>query len=208
MTLPSGHHLYEPGDAFSFVYFPVDCVISMMYILTSGVTGQLAQVGREGIVDTSISMGTRLMTNLAVVHHPGATYYLPVQVFRKECARHSELLSHVLCCTQLLLKKVTLTALCNRQHSLSQQLCRWLLDVSDRTNHSEHFLTQQQIASLLGVCREGVTEATERLQKLGVITCERGSMTILDRPELERLACGCYVKLKMESERLILPDET
>lgn len=202
VSLPSGCSLHEPGDILRYIYFPVDCIVSLSYVAGIGVSGEIAQVGKEGVVDASVFLGAEEASNLATVQTTGYLYRLPAQVFRDEFDRHAELLKKALRHTQFLINQVAQTALCNRYHTVSQQLCRWLLSVTDRTGIPEMYVTQGQIANLLGVRREGITAAAGKLQKLGVIEYGRGRVKILDRSGLEKHACGCYRMLKKESEWL------
>ncbi|MEZ5490763.1 MAG: Crp/Fnr family transcriptional regulator [Gammaproteobacteria bacterium] len=173
-----------------------------MYDIGGAVTGEIAQVGREGVIDASSLLGAIEAPNRAVAQCAGSIYRLPIKVFRDEFDRHGELLKTTLYYTQFLISQVAQTALCNRHHTVSQQLCRWLLSATDRMEIHELLVTQEQIAKLLGVRREGITGAAGRLQKLGVIEYGRGRIEILDRPELERLACECYDKMKRELKAL------
>jgi CRP-like cAMP-binding protein len=203
VTLPLGAPIYEPGAKLRHIYFPTDCIISLLHVLKDGATAEIAVVGREGAVGVSLFMGGESTPSRAVVQSAGHAYRLTGARLKKEFDRHGEMLSLLLRYTQTLITQMAQTAVCNRHHALDQQLCRWLLLSLDRLESNELKMTQELIANMLGVRREGVTEAAIRLQKLGVIRYSRGKITVLDRPRLETLSCECYAVVKRESDRLM-----
>lgn len=202
-ALPLGKVLYESGDALRHVYFPTDAIVSLLYVMASGASAEIAVVGNEGVVGLALFMGGESTTNRAIVQSAGSAYRLLGKRFKDEINRHSELLRLMLRYTQALITQMAQTAVCNRHHSIDQQLCRWLLLSLDRLSGNHLTMTQELIANMLGVRREGVTEAAGRLQKLGVITYRRGQITVLDRPRLEQLCCECYAVVKKETDRLL-----
>lgn len=204
MPLPAGKTIHESGEAIQDVYFPIDCIVSLLYVMGNAESADISLVGREGLVGVSLFMGGESTTSHAVVRSAGAAYRLSGQRLKKEFALHGELLQHVLRYTQSLLTQMSQTAVCNRHHSVGQQLCRWLLHSLDRLNGSELLMTQKTIANMLGVRREGVTEAAGKLQKLGIIEYKRGRISVIDRLGLEQFSCECYQVIKQETDRLIL----
>ena len=172
-------------------------------MLESGACAEIAVVGREGVVGVSIFMGGATTPNRAVVQNAGAGYRMPARVMQEEFGRGGTMHSLMLRYTQSLLTQMAQTAVCNRHHSLDQQLCRWLLLTIDRLNHPEIKTTQELISNMLGVRREGVTEAAGKLQKAGVISYRRGHIKVLDRPSLEKMSCECYGVVRRETERLL-----
>jgi len=203
-----GDVLYESGTQMRHVYFPTDAIVSLLYVLEDGASAEIAVVGNEGIVGVSLFMGGETTPSRSVVQSAGRAYRLSGQVLKKEFDRvggrrsgalHNLLLRY----TQALLTQMAQTAVCNRHHSLDQQLCRWLLLSLDRLPANELVMTQELIANMLGVRREGVTEAAGKLQKAGVIEYRRGHITVLDRPGLEERACECYAVVKREFDRLL-----
>ncbi|WP_036186991.1 Crp/Fnr family transcriptional regulator [Marinimicrobium agarilyticum] len=202
ITMPLGKVLYEPGDKMRYVYFPTDCIVSLLYVMESGASAEISVVGNEGLVGISLFMGGESTSSRAVVQSGGAGYRLPGQRLVDEFNRHGELMSSVLRYTQALITQMAQTAVCNRHHSIDQQLCRWLLLSLDRLPSNHLIMTQELIANMLGVRREGVTEAAGRLQKLGVIEYHRGHIEVIDRPRLEKLSCECYGVVKRETDRL------
>jgi CRP-like cAMP-binding protein len=195
--------LYESGDKLRHVYFPTDSIISLLYVMENGASAEIAVVGNEGIVGVSLFMGGESTPSRAVVQSAGTAYRLNGQRLKDEFDRHGELLVLLLRYTQALLTQMAQTAVCNRHHSIDQQLCRWLLLSLDRLPSNELTMTQELIANMLGVRREGVTDAAGKLQKLGVIEYSRGHIKVLDRHKLEELSCECYAVVKQESDRLL-----
>jgi CRP-like cAMP-binding protein len=205
VTLPLGSVLYESGGLMRHIYFPTDAIVSLLYVLGSGASAEIAVVGNDGAVGVSLFMGGETTTSRAVVQSAGSAYRLTGARLKREFERHGDLMYTLLRYTQSLITQMAQTAVCNRHHSVDQQLCRWLLLSLDRLSSNELIMTHELIANMLGVRREGVTDAAGKLQKLGVIRYSRGRITVLDRPELERLCCECYGVVKRETERL-LPD--
>jgi CRP-like cAMP-binding protein len=198
-----GHVLYESERPLDHLYFPIDSIVSLLYVLESGASAEIAVVGREGVVGVSIFMGGQTTPNRAVVQSAGHAYLLPAALLMEEFRRGGTLQHLMLRYTQSLLTQMAQTAVCNRHHSVDQQLCRWLLLSLDRLPHPEITMTQELIANMLGVRREGVTESAGKLQKAGVITYQRGHIKVLDRPKLERMSCECYEVVRRETERLL-----
>jgi CRP-like cAMP-binding protein len=203
VPLPLGKVLYESGDTLRHVYFPTNSIISLLYVMASGAPAEIAVVGNEGVVGLALFMGGESTTNRAIVQSAGSAYRLLGKRFKDEVNRHSELLHLMLHYTQALITQMAQTAVCNRHHSIEQQLCRWLLLSIDRLSGNQLNMTQELIANMLGVRREGVTDAAGRLQKLGVIIYSRGHITVIDRPQLEKLSCECYAVVKKETDRLL-----
>jgi CRP-like cAMP-binding protein len=203
VPMPLGKVLYESGDLMRHVYFPIDCIVSMLYVMESGASAEISMVGNEGFVGVALLMGGGTTTGRALVQSAGHAWRLPASRLREEFERHSELQHLVLRYTQSLITQVAQTAACNRHHTVNQQLCRWLLLSLDRLPDNHLTMTQELIANMLGVRREGVTEAACKLQKLGVITYSRGHITVLDRSVLEQLSCECYAVVKQETDRLL-----
>jgi CRP-like cAMP-binding protein len=203
VSMPLGRVVYESGARLRHIYFPVDCIVSLLYVLKDGASAEIAVVGREGAVGVSLFMGGETTPSRAVVQSAGSAYRLTRTRLKQEFERHGLLLSVLLRYTQSLITQMAQTAVCNRHHALDQQLCRWLLFSLDRLESNELKMTQELIANMLGVRREGVTEAAGRLQKQGVIRYSRGKITVLDRPRLEKLSCECYEVVKKESDRLL-----
>ncbi len=206
VRLRLGEVLYESGGELRHVYFPTTAIVSLLYLMENGASAEIAVVGNEGLVGVALFMGGESMPNRAVVQSAGDAYRWNGRLL-KEQFRHGGALQRLLLrYTQALLTQMAQTAVCNRHHSVDQQLCRWLLLSLDRLPTSELSMTQELIANMLGVRREGVTEAAGKLQKAGLIHYRRGHITVLDRPRLEQQACECYQVVKRESHRL-LPDE-
>ena len=203
VVMPFGMVLYESGAVLRHIYFPVDSIVSLLYVLSSGASAEIAVVGNEGAVGVSLFMGGETTPSRAVVQSAGSAYRLSGARLKREFDRHGQLLNVLLRYTQSLITQMAQTAVCNRHHALDQQLCRWLLLSLDRLESNELRVTQELIASMIGVRREGVTEAAGRLQKLGVIRYSRGKITVLDRPRLEALSCECYAVVKTETDRLM-----
>lgn len=203
VEMPFGMVLYESGVVLRHIYFPVDSIVSLLYVLNNGASAEIAVVGNEGAVGVSLFMGGETTPSRAVVQSAGSAYRLSRARLKEEFNRHGQLLHVLLRYTQSLITQMAQTAVCNRHHALDQQLCRWLLLSLDRLDSNELRVTQELIASMIGVRREGVTEAAGRLQKLGVIRYSRGKITVLDRPRLEELSCECYAVVKAETDRLL-----
>jgi CRP-like cAMP-binding protein len=200
--MPLGTVLYEPGDVLRNVYFPVDCIVSLLYVMENGASAEIAVVGNEGLIGISLFMGGETTPSRAVVQSAGSAYQLAAQKLKDEFGRHGGMQVLLLRYTQSLITQMAQTAVCNRHHSVDQQLCRWLLLSLDRLPSNQLVMTQELIANMLGVRREGVTDAAGKLQKLGVITYSRGHITVVDRPHLEQLSCECYAVVKRETDRL------
>jgi CRP-like cAMP-binding protein len=205
VDLPLGKVLYESGGLLKHVYFPVDAIVSLLYVMESGASAEISVVGNEGMIGVALFMGGQSTTNRALVQSAGRSFRMPGERFREEFDRHAELLDLSLRYTQALITQMAQTAVCNRHHTVDQQLARWLLLSLDRLPSNELRMTQELIANMLGVRREGVTEAAGRLQKQGVIDYHRGHITVLDRPRLEHLSCECYAVVKAETDRLLPP---
>jgi len=205
VPLPLGTVLYESGGHLEWVYFPIDAIVSLLYVMEDGASAEIAVVGNEGIVGIAVFMGGHTMPNRAVVQSAGHAYRLPQQVLTQEFNRSGTLQHRLLLYTLAILTQMAQTAVCNRHHSVDQQLCRWLLLSLDRLPTNELSMTQELIANMLGVRREGVTEAAGKLQRAGLIHYSRGRITVLDRPGLETRVCECYQVVRDEFERL-LPD--
>jgi CRP-like cAMP-binding protein len=203
ITLPLGSVLYEAGDTQRYIYFPVDSIISLLYVLKDGASAEIAVVGNEGAIGVALFMGGETTTNRAIVQSAGSAYRLTRRRLKQEFERHGEMLHVLLRYTQALITQMAQTAVCNRHHSVDQQLCRWLLLSLDRLASNELTMTQELIANMLGVRREGVTDAAGKLQKLGVIQYTRGKIIVLNRPRLESLCCECYDVVKRETDRLL-----
>jgi len=206
VQLPLGEVIYESGGELRHVYFPTTAIVSLLYLMEDGASAEIAVVGNDGIVGVALFMGGESMPNRAVVQSAGHAYRVPGPLLKEEFRRGGSLQRLLLRYTQALLTQMAQTAVCNRHHSVDQQLCRWLLLSLDRLPTSELSMTQELIANMLGVRREGVTEAAGKLQKAGLIQYSRGHITVLDRPALERQACECYQVVKKETDRL-LPEE-
>jgi CRP-like cAMP-binding protein len=201
MTL--GEVLYESGQQLKYVYFPIDSIVSMLYAIEDGNSAEIAVVGNEGILGVSIFMGGNSTPSRAVVKCAGYGYRLKSQLLKDEFNRAGPVMRLLLRYTQALITQMTQTAVCNRHHSLEQQLCRWLLLSLDRLNGDELLMTQELIANMLGVRREGITEAAGKLHRAGMIDYKRGHIKILDRLALEHHVCECYQVVKTEYDRLL-----
>jgi len=207
MPLPLGCSLYESGVQMRHVYFPTNAIISLLYVMEDGSSAEIAVVGNEGVVGVSLFMGGETTPSRAVVQSAGFAYRLKGQLMKDEFFLAGPMQRLLLRYTQALLTQMAQTAVCNRHHSLDQQLCRWLLLSLDRLHSNELTMTQELIANMLGVRREGVTEAAGNLQRAGLIEYQRGRITVLDRVGLEARACECYAVVKKEFDRL-LPETT
>jgi CRP-like cAMP-binding protein len=203
MTLTLGQVVYESGDAMRHVIFPTDSIVSLLYVMESGASAEISVVGNEGVIGVAIFMGGESTPSRAIVQSAGHAFRMPAKLLMIEFNRHGELLQLMLRYTQALLTQMAQTAVCNRHHTIDQQLARWLLLSLDRLSGPNLVMTQELIANMLGVRREGVTEAARKLQKLGVIEYSRGHIKVLNRPRLERLACECYDVVRKETQRLL-----
>src|SRR6187399_839905 len=197
--MPLGMVLYESGAALRHIYFPTDSIVSLLYVMRDGASAEIAVVGKEGAVGVSLFMGGETTPSRALVQSAGHAYRLTGKRLKVEFNRHGSMLQVLLRYTQSLLTQMAQTAVCNRHHTLDQQLCRWLLLSFDRLQSSELKMTQDLIAQMLGVRREGVTDAASRLQAGGLIKYGRGKITVLDRPGLEARVCECYAVVKRET---------
>jgi CRP-like cAMP-binding protein len=203
VELPLGKVLYESGDELRHVYFPIDSIVSLLYVMADGASAEIAVVGNEGIIGIALFMGGETMPNRAVVQSAGRAYRLKGQLLKSEFNRAGELQHLLLRYTQALITQMSQTAVCNRHHTVDQQLCRWLLLSLDRLSSNNLSMTQELIANMLGVRREGVTEAAGKLQDAGLIRYSRGHITVTDRPGLEARSCECYQVVKTEFDRLL-----
>jgi CRP-like cAMP-binding protein len=205
VSLPLGQVLYESGLTMSHVYFPTDAIVSLLYVMESGASAEIAVVGNEGVVGVSLFMGGGSTPSRAVVQSAGQGWRLRGSVMLEEFTRSLPVMHLMLRYTQALITQMAQTAVCNRHHALDQQLCRWLLLSLDRLSGDELLMTQELIANMLGVRREGVTEAALKLQRDGLIRYARGHIKVLDRPALELRTCECYAVVKKEYDRLLPP---
>jgi CRP-like cAMP-binding protein len=203
VDMPLGSVVYESGGTLSHVYFPTTSIVSLLYVLESGASAEIAVVGNEGIVGVSLFMGGGSTPSRAVVQSAGRGFRLKAALMKVEFDRAGPALHLLLRYTQALITQMAQTAVCNRHHSLDQQLCRWLLLSLDRLQGSELVMTQELIANMLGVRREGVTEGAHKLQQAGMIRYARGHITVLDRAGLEKRSCECYAVVKKEYDRLL-----
>lgn len=206
VQLPLGHVLYESGVTLEYLYFPITAIISLLYVMHNGASAEIAVVGNEGLVGVSLFMGGASTPSRAVVQSAGVGCRVKSEFLMAEFNKAGPVLHLFLRYTQALLTQMAQTAVCNRHHSLDQQLCRWLLLSLDRLEGDELVMTQELIANMLGVRREGVTEGALKLQKAGLISYTRGRITVLDRKGLESRTCECYEVVKREYARL-LPKE-
>jgi CRP-like cAMP-binding protein len=203
VDLPLGQVLYESSVTPSHVYFPVTAIVSLLYVLENGASAEIAVIGNEGILGISLFMGGDSASSRAVVQSAGHGYRLQAQVIKDEFDQTGPVVHLLLRYTQALITQMAQTAVCNRLHSLDQQLCRWLLLSLDRLQGQELVMTQELIANMLGVRREGVTEGAMKLQQAGLIRYSRGHITVLDRAGLEKRSCECYSVVKKEYDRLL-----
>jgi len=203
VPLPLGMVVYESGGAQGYVYFPTSSIVSLLYVLADGASAEIAVTGNEGLVGVALFMGGETTPSRAVVQSAGEGYRLKASVLKKEFEAGGELQHLLLRYTQALITQMTQTAVCNRHHSVDQQLCRWLLMSLDRLPGNELVMTQELIANMLGVRREGVTEAAGRLQSAGLIHYRRGHIKVRDRRQLEARVCECYAVVKKEYDRLL-----
>ena len=198
-----GEVIYESGSSMRHVYFPTTSIVSLLYVMENGASAEIAIVGNEGILGISLFMGGETTPSRAVVQSAGHGYRLQAGLIKTEFARFGPTMHLLLRYTQALITQMAQTAVCNRHHSVDQQLCRWLLLSLDRLSSNELVMTQELIANMLGVRREGVTEAAGMLQKAGLIRYQRGRITVVDRPGLEARTCECYQVVRTEFDRLL-----
>ncbi|HEX9450118.1 MAG TPA: Crp/Fnr family transcriptional regulator [Burkholderiales bacterium] len=203
IAMPLGWVVYESGSQMSYVYFPTNSIVSLLYVMESGASAEIAIAGNEGLVGISLFMGGESTPSRAVVQSAGDGYRLKASILKKEFALGGELQHLALRYTQALVTQMAQTAVCNRHHSVDQQLCRWLLLSMDRLHGNELRMTQELIANMLGVRREGVTASAGNLQAAGLIHYSRGHITVLDRKGLEMRVCECYGVIKTEFDRLL-----
>jgi CRP-like cAMP-binding protein len=203
VEMPLGQVLYESGGTLSHVYFPATAIVSLLYVMENGAAAEIAVVGNEGIVGISLFMGGDSTSSRAVVQSAGQGFRLKAQTMKDEFNRGGPVLHLLLRYTQALITQMAQTAVCNRHHTLDQQLCRWLLLSLDRLQGNELVMTQELIANMLGVRREGVNEGALKLQQAGLIRYSRGHIAVLDRDALETRSCECYAVVKKEYDRLI-----
>jgi CRP-like cAMP-binding protein len=203
IAMPLGWAVYESGGQMGYLYFPTSAIVSLLYVMENGASAEIAITGNEGVVGISLFMGGESTSSRAVVQSAGNGYRLKAKVLKKEFALGGELQHLALRFTQALITQMAQTAVCNRHHSLEQQLCRWLLLSLDRLPGNELLMTQSLIANMLGVRREGVTEAAGHLQNDGLIQYSRGHIKVIDRPALEKRVCECYSVVKREFDRLL-----
>ena len=205
VSMPLGKVLYESGETLKHIYFPTDSIVSLLYVMKDGASAEIAVVGNEGAIGVALFMGGETTPSRAIVQSAGSAFRLEGKRLKAEFGRHGQMLHVLLRYTQSLITQMAQTAVCNRHHSVNQQLCRWLLLSLDRLRSNELKMTQELIANMLGVRREGVTAAAGELQKAGVIRYSRGRITVIDRAKLEQLSCECYSVVKKESDRLLTP---
>ena len=203
IDMPLGKVLYESGSHMQHVYFPTTCIVSLLYVMEDGASAEIAIVGNEGMLGISLFMGGDTTPSRAVVQSAGHGFRLRADLLKNEFGRFGPTMHLLLRYTQALITQMAQTAVCNRHHSVDQQLCRWLLLSLDRLATNELSMTQELIANMLGVRREGVTEAAGKLQDAGLINYHRGRITVLDRPGLEARSCECYQVVKTEFDRLL-----
>ncbi len=202
VELNLGDVIYESGQPIEFVYFPTNCIISLLYVMIDGASAEISVVGNEGMAGIAVFMGGDSTPSRTVVQSRGFAYRMPAPELKVEFNNSPEVRVLTLRYTQALITQMSQTAVCNRHHSIDQQLCRWLLLSLDRLPDNQLTMTQELIANMLGVRREGVTEAAGKLQKANVIEYHRGHITVTDRPRLEALCCECYAVVKRETDRL------
>jgi len=203
LDLPLGAVLFESGETSRFVYFPATAIVSLLYAMENGESAEIAVVGNEGMAGISLFMGGGSTSSRALVQSAGTVLRMAADTFKKEFNRSTAVLHLLLLYTQALITQMAQTAVCNRHHSLDQQLCRWLLLSLDRLQGDKLMMTQKLIANMLGVRREGVTEAAQKLQDAGLINYSRGNITVLNRKELEQRSCECYAVVRREYDRLL-----
>ncbi|MES2500674.1 MAG: Crp/Fnr family transcriptional regulator [Pseudomonadota bacterium] len=203
VKLPLGYVLNESGAQMDYVYFPTTSIISLLYVMENGASAEIAVVSKEGVLGISLFMGGDTTPSRAVVQSSGYGYRLKGAILKSEFKRAGPMQNLLLRYTQALITQMAQTAVCNRHHTVVQQLCRWLLLSLDRLDSNELTMTQELIANMLGVRREGVTEAASKLQAAGLIKYSRGHITVIDRPQLEKRSCECYQVVKIEFDRLL-----
>lgn len=203
VDLPLGAVVYESGQVPEFVYFPANCIVSLLNVTLDGASAEISVVGNDGIVGIAVFMGGESSPSRAIIQSAGSAFRLPARNLREEFNRCVEMRTLMLRYTQALIAQMSQTAVCNRHHSIDQQLCRWLLLSLDRLDGNSLTMTHELIANMLGVRREGVSEAAGKLQKLGVINYQRGHITVTDRSKLEKLSCECYQVVRRETDRLL-----
>jgi CRP-like cAMP-binding protein len=203
IAMPLGWVLYESGGHLGYLYFPTTSIVSLLYVMESGASAEIAITGNEGLVGISLFMGGESTPSRAVVQSAGNGYRLKASILKREFALGGQFAHLALRYTQALITQMAQTAVCNRHHAVDQQLCRWLLLSLDRLPTNELMMTQELIANMLGVRRGGVTEAAGNLQAAGLIHYHRGKITVLDRPKLEQRVCECYGVVKKEFDRLL-----
>jgi len=213
ISMPLNRIVYEAGCELHYAYFPISCIVSKFYITQNGASSEIAMVGNEGVIGTSLFMGGKTMMDSAVVRSAGYAYRIRANLFLQELNRFGGLRNGALKLlmfryTQALLTQIAQTAVCNRFHSVDQQLCRWLLHSLDRLHSNELLITQESISNMLGVRRESITDAARKLQSAGLINYQRGHITILDRAGLEKQVCECYPVVKAEFDRLLPSPES
>ena len=201
--MPLGQVLYTPGGELPYLYFPTTCIVSLVYVMANGASAEIAVTGFEGLLGISLFLGGETASNQAVVQSGGHAYRIAAKAVKKEFDQGGALHHLLLLYTQALIAQTAQTAVCNRHHTLDQQLCRWLLLSLDRLRSDELRMTQELISNMLGVRRQGVVEAASSLQKAGLIDYRRGHITVLDRPRLEARVCECYAVVKREYDRLL-----
>jgi CRP-like cAMP-binding protein len=203
VAMPLGKVLYEPGDVLRHAYFPIDCIVSMLYVMGNGASAEISIVGNDGVIGVALFMGGETTSSRAIVQSAGYAYQLDSKRLKDEFHRNGGLQISLLRYTQALITQMAQTAVCNRHHTVDQQLCRWLLLSLDRMSSNQLVMTQELIANILGVGCEGVADATGKLQELNVIAYAHGQITVFDRPRLEQLSCECYSVMKNETDRLL-----
>lgn len=203
VAMPLGDVLYESGGRLEHVYFPTTSIVSLIYVLIDGASAEIAVVGNEGLLGISLFMGGETTPSRAIVQSAGFGYRLKAQLLKDEFHRGGSTMHLLLRYTQALITQMAQTAVCNRHHSVDQQLCRWLLLSLDRLSSNNLVMTQELIANMLGVRREGVTEAAGKLQRAGIIRYTRGRIEVTDRKRLEETVCECYAVVKAEFDRLL-----
>lgn len=203
IDMPLAAVLYESGETLNYVYFPTTAIVSLLYVMVDGSSAEIAVAGREAIIGISLFMGGESTPSRAVVQSAGQAFRMKAEHLKMQFSKHGPVLHLLLRYTQALITQMSQTAVCNRHHTIDQQLCRWLLLSLDRLQGDELVMTQELISNMLGVRREGVTEAALKLQTAGVIRYSRGRITVIDRPALETLSCECYAVVKREYDRLL-----
>lgn len=203
VPLSLGQVIYESGAQMTHVYFPTDCIISLLYLMENGATAEIGVTGYEGVIGIALFMGGDTTPNRAVVQSAGSAYKMKAKVMQDEFNKGGQFQQSLLRYTQALISQISQTAVCNRLHSVEQQLCRWLLLSYDRLHSDKLVMTHNLIANMLGVRREGITLAAKHLQARGIISYVRGTITLLDRPKLEATVCECYRVVKSEYDRLL-----